>query len=706
MRKSEKEKSRSIKRTLLIGMTGLTVAVCIICGVANGAVLYSNNSKGMEDETALASSAYSQAVQNKINQYKMSIEQIAANDTITANPMFAVNIWSTKERLAKQYGFTKIYLADETGKTEVDGVSIADRDYFKQAMSGKTCISSPVLSRIDKKQVVYVAAKVNNITDYKGIVFGALSIDTFSSMVDKATIGSSGYSFITDGSGTIIAHHIKKDVTDAVNYIEKGKKDSSLSGMASVVKNMISGKTGAQTVILDGAEQYIHYTPIPDTDGWSLAVSAKKSEMMDGFYKAIGITVGITLLLIILTCLIAFRVATPIANPIVSVVKRIEKLAEGDLHSEVPEICSQNEIGILSKSFSSTVTTLNSYVSEISTVLDSLAAGDCTINTYQDYKGDFLEIKTSLNTIITNLNDIFTRINASAEQVSTSAQQVAGASQALSEGASEQASSIEELSASLTEVGIDVSKNAENAKIASGLSQEATLEVARGNDKMQLMVSAMSDINQSSRQIGKIIKTIEDIAFQTNILALNAAVEAARAGVAGKGFAVVADEVRNLASKSAQAAKNTTALIQTSMNAVDNGTRIADETAKSLQTIIETTRKTSDLITEISEASNKQAISINEINLGVDRISAVVQNNSATSEQSAATSEQLREQAQVLKNVLARLKLQDRDSTTEYAGELHESNQMEAFGDNGNAEVPGSSTSYPISANMTAALKY
>jgi methyl-accepting chemotaxis protein len=359
-------------------------------------------------------------------------------------------------------------------------------------------------------------------------------------------------------------------------------------------------------------------------------------------------------------------------------VKRIEGLSEGDLHSEVPQVNTNDEIGVLSRSFSSTVHTLNGYVGEISSVLKSLEDGDCTVETEQDYKGDFVEVKNALNAIVSNLNTMISNINMSAEQVATGAEQVSSASQALSQGATEQASSIEELSASLTEIASKVNNNASNAALANQLSLKASSEVVHGNEQMQQMVKAMADISNTSSEIGKIIKTIEDIAFQTNILALNAAVEAARAGAAGKGFAVVADEVRNLASKSAEAAKNTTALIENSLKAVENGTRIADETAKSLNVIIETSKKTSNLIGEISTASNDQATSINQVTQGVDQISAVVQTNSATSEESAATSEELSGQAQMLKNTLSVYKLKKSNPEVPIFSEQAEANKAES----------------------------
>ena len=677
------KRTKSIKKTLLLSMIGLATGISILFGITSGVILYQNSYKSMQDEATLASKAYSQTLQNKIQQYQLGIMQAASNDTITDSTLSEITRQSKKDQLAGQYGFLSISTADEKGQTDIAGVSISDRDYFKQAMNGKIYISSPVVSKKDSKLVMYIATNITNTTGYQGVVFAGISSDAFSAMVDNATVGQTGYSFIIDKTGTMLANKDRASVNNFTNYIELAKKDANFSTVGAITKSMIAGKTGGQEYSLKGSQMYIAYQPIAGTDGWSIGVAAKVSEMMSGFYSALTIMMILMVLFILISLFLAFKIAKPIAKPIVNMVQRFELLSQGDLHSPVPVVTSENEIGVLSSSFAFTVTTLNDYVSEISTVLTSLAEGDCTVETHQEYLGDFVAIKTSLNVIISNLNNMFTNINQSADQVSSGSDQVSSASQALAQGATEQASSIEQLSASVTEIADQVNKNAANAVNANKLSLQASSEVQRGNEHMQQMSSAMLDISEKSNQIGKIIKTIEDIAFQTNILALNAAVEAARAGQAGKGFSVVADEVRNLASKSAEAAKNTTALIESTIQAVGNGTKIADETAASLNAIIDGAKKTTDLIGEISAASNEQANSINQIMLGVDQISAVVQTNSATSEESAATSEELNSQAKVLKETLAFLKLKDQSDSvqSEYAPTQTNANQTVSTND-------------------------
>ena len=651
-------KQKTIKKSLLFSMIGLVSCICVLCGAANAFLLRSEAISDMNTRLNESATAYNQSVQHAIQTYKANIEAIARDTEITAPGLTEAQRQSKLDALAQKYGFESVVIADANGNTS-EGTNISDRDYFQKVLSGQTYISSPLIGKLSQKLEMNVLAKVDNGTSYDGIVYGRLSSDTFSKMISNVAVGQSGYGFITDKGGKIIAHKNQAVVAAMTNYIDVAKKDSAYADQSAVVKNMIAGKTGIQSCKFKGVDMSVSYQKIPDTDGWSIAILANESDMLGGFYQGITVTCILTVLFILAAAFIAVRLAKPIADPIVSLVARIEKLADGDLHTGVPQVNSTNEIGVLSKSFTKTVDTLNGYVGEISDVLSSLKAGDCTVEAKQDYRGDFAPIKDSLEGITDDLNRIYTEIRIGADQVSGGAEQVSNAAQSLSQGATEQASSIEELSASITEINTKVANSAANASEANRLSTEASQEMELGREQMEKMVAAMGDISDSSAKIKNIIKTIQDIAFQTNILSLNAAVEAARAGEAGKGFSVVADEVRNLAGKSAEAAKDTSELIESSLAAVRNGSKIAEDTQKSFRTILESSEKTNALIESISADANEQASAIGQVTQGVEQISAVVQTNSATSEESAAASEELNGQAQAMKQTLAFLKLKE-----------------------------------------------
>ncbi len=344
--------------------------------------------------------------------------------------------------------------------------------------------------------------------------------------------------------------------------------------------------------------------------------------------------------------------------PVAELEKAAIQMAQGNLDVDIVYE-SKDELGVLAAQFREVVRKLSAIVNDEKQFMAKMAAGDLTVDSIcpQEYIGTFDAILKSFRTIAGQMNDAMTKISESSEQVSNSADQVSSGAQALSQGATEQASSIEELAATINDISDRIKENAENAKVANTKVEAVGENMNLSNAKMQDMIQAMSDINNSSNEIGKIIKTIEDIAFQTNILALNAAVEAARAGSAGKGFAVVADEVRNLASKSAEASKNTAALIENSNKAVQNGTEIASETAKTLVQAVEGVKEATRLVDKISEASSTQSAAISQITLGIDQISSVIQTNSATAEESAAASQELSSQAQLMREQVNKFQL-------------------------------------------------
>lgn len=367
---------------------------------------------------------------------------------------------------------------------------------------------------------------------------------------------------------------------------------------------------------------------------------------------------GLILFSLIVSLLLLRILLKAILSPLSELKQAAYALSQGDFSVRIT-YDSRDEFGDVSRSIEDSFLTLKAVIAELSTVLAKLGCGDLTVSVMQEFKGELKNIENSIFYLTQSLNESMHSIQSAAEQIDAGANQVSSGAQALAQGATEQASSVEELSATLSMISGRVQENTLNAEKANQIAIVTASAAQSARSDMGEMLTAMQEISGTAQDIKKVIKVIDDIAFQTNILALNAAVEAARAGSAGKGFAVVADEVRNLASKSAEAAKNTTALIESAILAVTHGEEIAEKTNRTFGELTNRVQEVQSTIGEISVASGEQANAIREITIGVDQISTVVQTNSATSEESAAASEELSGQANMLNQLIKQFKLAD-----------------------------------------------
>jgi len=646
------KKRKTLKLRLTLLSTIPVLGACIILVVIYVVVSFGRYLSMYKDEGLALSEAYALSVENTISSLSQQFDVVDKNLSIVDESISIDERKAMLKDAASTSTFKDFSIAYSTGKTYSD-TDISAREYFKQAMATRGAyVSSPVIRMTDNSITIMMGKYFSaNGQDY--VVYGGLAADTFSELIKEVHYEENGIAFIMDKDGIVVGTS-----TNAIPQLTELKGEHDLGkSLTDAATTVLNGKSGNVEFNLAGKAYIAGFAQTESAEGWYIVTATPEQPVLDSIATAAFMIVVVAILSTILAFIITSIRIKKIAGPVAATAKRMQEMADGDITTPAQIYKTNDEIETMSEASNELITNMSSIISDLGRVLTAISKGDLTVRTGVAYPGDFVQIENSINDILNALNSIMTDVNMSSNEVLTGSNQMAEGSQSLADGTTRQASAIEEISATIAEVSTQIANTAQNAAQAGTLSKQTQDRVNEQDLEIQNMVQAMNEISSTSQEIEKIIKTIEDIAFQTNILALNAAVEAARAGDAGKGFAVVADEVRNLASKSAEAASSTTSLINASIEAVGKGSKIALATADSMKEVKDMSSQTAALITEIASASAEQNESINQITSGIEQISQVIQTNSATAEETAASCEELSGQSKLLQEQVARFRI-------------------------------------------------
>lgn len=575
-------------------------------------------------------------------------EKASASDGETAENNWAAVLTEA----AEIYEFHTIALYDLNGSLVqgIDGAPERLEDSFLALLQETDNLTTHASTIFEDKLGITMGMPVKEDGETAYYLVGVYKYDALNDVLSSINIGKNGMAYMVNRDGIVTGHPDQSKI----------KSDSTLlqlsDGNEEAIKSVTTGETGATEYAIDGQQMLVAFSPIRGTQ-WALVIQVPKSDYNNLINGAMIVAGVCTLVVLLLSILVILRMARSISKPVKNVTSRMISLSDGDLHTEVINIRSGDELEIMTRTLADTVGSVNRYISDIHQVLSGVADGNLQIGPQVEYKGDFTLIRNSLGTILRSMNETITGFRAAATRLSSMAEELSGQSGQLHQASLEQNQATEAL---VDEVGhvkeqlVCVIKSSDQTHAMTG---EITRKVQEANSQMAALSNAMDDISSNAQEITSIAKAIDNIAFQTNILALNASVEAARVGAAGKGFAVVANEVQQLAAKSAESAKNITDLIVNSVRLVQYGTSLSGETMTALTNVVSSSRQSAELVEHIADSAKQQAESLSQLTEGMENISAVVQTNANTAEESASSAQELRHHAERLQAAVRHFQL-------------------------------------------------
>ena len=661
------QKRKKLSTTLVITTAIILVVLNVITAICVGSYAFNSMSRKENEYLEATLSDANTFVTHFMDKYKKVAEMIAMNPTfqdmaaaaspeqpLDQGPWFADTVslmGSVTEKYPAILGMSWGSIAENVPYTatgqRVDAV-MSERPYYEAAKTGGTIVTEPYMDAVTNKYCTSIGAPIYKDDNLVGVFCVDIDLSEFSAQLTDMAFGETGRMMLFSSNNEVMG-------CDNVDFIGMTPEEVGFTGDIMEELDAVTGKLTSYNVT--GAEKtgIVQHVGV---NNWKILAGLEKSEYHRSPVLLLGILVGILVVSVLLTAVLIRSVLVKKLRPVSSIREALGEMQEGRLNNiQLPEDTG-DEIGEISEAVRDCAEKLSTYIREIARTMSDLADGDLTTESDVEFVGDFAEIKQSIEEFIETLVGLIRDITTSSEAVRSGSEQVSSGAQALAQGATEQASSVQELAATIADISEHIKSNTALANEASDNAVEVNTTITESGEKMHETMGFMGEISECSKEVSKIIKTIEDIAFQTNILSLNAAVEAARAGSAGKGFAVVADEVRNLADKSAEASKSTTQLIERTLQAVEKGSESMGETAEYMDNVVKQAEGLTEAFQKISAASNEQAEQIAQVTVGTDQISSVVQTNSATAEESAAASEELSSQAQVLSNLISQFRIE------------------------------------------------